>query len=345
MSATRTIRRSFKVDGALTDVTAAVLSDPVGAYGIKRLDTGAVVVAAGTAMEHESTGVYSYSFTSVDGVAYSAYSKFTYGGADYYQDHDFAAYTPGDDLAMTVSYPQLQEIVGRAFFGRRTDFSTGELADIDDIIRAGLQMVYRAHQWSFFRPTKTIVTAADDYDYDLPAGFDGIVDNLLTWPDGEGCYRPVPVVSWSDIRRRRAVDDVTGRPEYAAIVTVEFDPELGSRRQIVFYPTPDDEYTLSCVMQLRWTMIDVSNPYPIGGEIVAEAIREACLAAGERILDNAAGIHTDAFREALEAAIRLDKEATSPTTLGQDGGPLDLSGRSLSRAYDMGDVTFNGETM
>ncbi|MCZ2075794.1 MAG: hypothetical protein LC130_12440 [Bryobacterales bacterium] len=345
MSTTRTIRRSFKVDGVLTDVTAAVLADPTGGYGVKRTDTDAVVVAADTSMTHDATGVYTYSFTAVDGVAYAAYTKFTYGGADYYQDHDFAAYTPDDDLAMTVSYPQLVEIVGRTFFGKRTGLSADEMEDIDDIIKAGLQMVYRAHHWSFFRPTKDIVTVADDYDYDLPTGFDGIEDNLLTWPEGEGYYRPVPVVPWSDIRRRRTEDETTGRPEYAAIISVEFDATLGSRRQIVFFPTPDDAYTLSCVMRLRWTMIDVSNPYPIGGEILAEAIREACLAAGERILDNAAGIHTDAFREALEAAIRLDKEATSPTTLGQDGGPLDLSGRSLSRAYDMGDVTFNGETM
>jgi hypothetical protein len=312
---------------------------------VKRNDTQAVVVAAGTAMTKVSTGIYEKSFTALDGVAYTAYSKFTYAAADYYQDHDFAAFAAPAATGMLASFSQLQEAVGRTFFGKRTDFSLDETADINDIIRNGLQTVYRAHYWSFLRPTQPIVTEADENTYDLPSGFDGIEDDLLTWPEGEGYYAPVPVVPWSDIRRRLSEDDTTGRPLYAAIIAAEYDPTLGSQRQIVFYPTPDDAYTLSAVMRLRWTMIDANNLYPIGGEIVAEAITEACLAAGERMLDGAPGVHYEAFQAALEAAIRQDKEATSPATLGQDGGPIDLSGRRLCRADLMGDVTFNGVTM
>jgi hypothetical protein len=345
MSTTRTIRRTFKVDGVLTDVTTAVLCDPTAAYGIKRTDTNAVVVAANVAMTKSSTGVYEYSFTALDGVAYTGYSKFTYGGAVYSQDHDFASYTPAAAPGMTVSFAQLQETIGRVFFGKRTGFSSAETDDIEDIIKGGLQAVYRAHQWSFLRPTEDIVTVVSQLAYDLPAGFDGIEDNLLTWPEGEGYYPAVPIVPWSDIRRLASVNDDTGRPQCAAIIAADYDATVGSKRQIVFYPTPDDEYTLSAVMRLRWTMIDNSNPYPIGGEILAEAITEGCLAAGERLLDGAPGVHTEAFKEALEAAIRQDKEATSPPTLGQDGGPIDMSGRRLSRAYDMGDVTFNNEIM
>ena len=345
MSTTRTIRRTFKVDDVLTNVTTAVLSDPTAAYGVKRNDTGAKVVEPGTAMTKVADGIYEKSFTALDGVAYTGWSKFTYAGADYYQDHDFAAYAAPEDAGMLASFSQLQEAVGRAFFGKRRDFSLDETADINDIIKTGLQTVYRAHSWSFFRPTEPIVTEADENTYDLPAGFDGIEDNLLTWPEGEGYYPPVPIVPWGDIRRRLSEDDTTGRPQYAAIIAAEYDATVGSKRQIVLYPTPDDAYTLSAVMRLRWTMIDDDNPYPIGGEIVAEAITEACLAAGERLLDGAPGVHYEASQAALEGAIRLDKEATSPATLGQDGGPIDLSGRTLCRASLMGDVTFNGVTM
>ena len=38
------------------------LSDPTGAYGVRRTDTSAVVVAAGTAVTDEGGGVYSYTF-------------------------------------------------------------------------------------------------------------------------------------------------------------------------------------------------------------------------------------------------------------------------------------------
>jgi len=341
---TRYIKREWQVDGVLTDPTSVVLRDATGTYGIKRNDTDAIVVASGTALTKLSTGVYQYTFEQpVDGIAYTAWVEVVYLGETYRFEEDLAGTSAATDL--TIDYNGLVELIGRKFFGKREDFSADETADIDDIIRFGLQAVYRAHSWSFLRPTQDIVTEADESTYDLPAAFDGFDDNLLTWPEGEGYYPPVPIVPWSDVRRKRMQDDTTGRPVCAAIISTEFQPAIGSRRQIVFYPTPDDAYTLSAVMRLRWTMIDATAPYPIGGEILAEAIAESCLAAGERMMDDAPGVHSEAFKEALVAAILQDKETTSPPTLGQDGGPLDLSGRQLSRGYAMGDVTFNGETM
>ena len=343
------VRLEWTVDGVLTAPDATpTLSDSTATYGIRK--TGGVnVIAAATAMVLVSTGVYEYDFTEANGAeygqAYMSWIKVTYGGVDYYFDEDHEARTSDDDLAMTVSFSSLQETIGRVFFGKRSGFSPAEAADINDIIKTGLQSVYRAHQWSFLRPTKSIVTEADENTYDLPTGYDGIVDNLLTWPEGEGYYSPLPIVPWSDIRRKVTQDDTTARPLCAAIVAAEYDATAGSKRQIVFWPTPNAAYTLSAEMRLRWTMIDAGNPYPIGGEIVADAITEACLAAAERFLDGAPGVHAEAFNQALAAAIFADKEATSPPTLGQDGGPVDLSGRQLSRAYDMGAVTFNGDTM
>lgn len=341
---TRTIRRTWVVDDVLTDVTTAKLSDPTGTYGVKRNDTDAVVVADGVSMTKIATGSYEYSFTEpASGLSYTAYVEFVYDGQTYHFESDLASILPTD--AMASSYSSLQEIIGRQFFGKRTGFSADETSDIDDIIRSALRIIYAAHRWSFLRPTESIVTEADVSTYDLPSGFDGIEDNLFTWPEGEGYYPPVPTVPWNDIRRRRSQDDTTGRPQYAAIIATEFDSSIGSKRQVVFYPTPDDEYTLSAVMRLRWTMLDDSHPYPIGGDVLAEAIEEGCLAAAERLIDGVPGVHTEAFKAALEAAILHDKEITSPATLGQDGGPIDLSGRLLSRADYMGDVTFNGVTM
>lgn len=76
----------WKVEGVLTDVTSVVLADPTNAYGVKRTDTGAVVVAAGTAMSHDATGVYSYTFTEpAAGLTYQWYAKVTDtdGSVDY----------------------------------------------------------------------------------------------------------------------------------------------------------------------------------------------------------------------------------------------------------------------
>lgn len=80
-----TLVRSWVVDGSPANVTSIVLADPTNAYGVRRTDTNAVVVPAGTAMANTGVGVYSYAFddpatnlvyqywekvTDVDGVVY-----------------------------------------------------------------------------------------------------------------------------------------------------------------------------------------------------------------------------------------------------------------------------------
>ena len=53
---TRTVERNWIVEGlGLTDPTSMTLIDPTGTYGVKRNDTNAVVVAAGTPMAKIST--------------------------------------------------------------------------------------------------------------------------------------------------------------------------------------------------------------------------------------------------------------------------------------------------
>jgi len=89
---TITISRTWEVDGVLTDVTSAKLSDPTGTYGVKRDDTNAVVVADAVDMTRVGTGVYQYTFTEpASGLAYTAYIEFVYDGASYYFEIDIQA--------------------------------------------------------------------------------------------------------------------------------------------------------------------------------------------------------------------------------------------------------------
>lgn len=79
-----TISFKLAVDGVLTDATSVVLSDPTGAFGVKRTDTGAVVVADGTAMTKDGVGLYSHTFTDpASGLVYSYWIEFVYLGATY----------------------------------------------------------------------------------------------------------------------------------------------------------------------------------------------------------------------------------------------------------------------
>ena len=85
------ITKQFKVNGILTDMTSVVLSSKDLSYGIKRLDTSAVVVSNNTPMIKESTGTYSYEFTDPEvDLTYQFSIKFVYGGAEYYIVEQFS---------------------------------------------------------------------------------------------------------------------------------------------------------------------------------------------------------------------------------------------------------------
>lgn len=139
--ATRTITFQHSVEGTLTDVTSAALSDPTGTFGVKRDDTDAVVVADGTAMTHQSTGVYTYAFTD-PGVAMTAYVEYVYLGATYRFEDDLPSVAAGEwyyadqqDVIDLVGQADLQQISNEP--GTSTDTvidsarvtRTGELVD------------------------------------------------------------------------------------------------------------------------------------------------------------------------------------------------------------------------
>ena len=129
--ATRILQKTFRVEGVLTDVTTAKLSDPTGTYGIKRNDTDAVVVADGTDMTHSATGVYEYSFEDTQDIAYTAYVEFVYGGSTFHFEVDIAA--RAETGTMVASYSMLTDRVGHFLFGIRTGFSSDQLDDIERI--------------------------------------------------------------------------------------------------------------------------------------------------------------------------------------------------------------------
>ena len=369
------------------------LVDPTDTYGVKRDDND--VPVAGTkdaAMTSPETGVYEYEFTDPVGYTgpYTAYIKLIYDGLTYYLEHDILETADVSVGGMTVSYTELKQRVGRRVFGVRSGFSEAQLDDINDIIRNGLQAVYGAHRWSFFRPLTTITTSApfttgtitvasgvvtftsaiptwaasgvltvggtsyqvatytdsthvvledtsvdadalstfslDRPEYALPTDFDSFDTPILTYePEQSDVYPPIKIVHETEIRARRQVNEFTDRPVLAAVRTVEFDSAVGSRRVLVFYPTPDAAYILTGRMRLRPTMLDDSNPYPVGGEALADVITESCLAAAERHLDEIEGIHSKRFAEILPRAIAIDQDAADPDHLGPDEGGEELT--------------------
>ena len=204
--------------------------------------------------------------------------------------------------------------------------------------------------------TSVTVAAASSYslgraEYDLPAAFEAISgDSDLHYEPGQAeCYPPVAQRHDNSIRRMLQDNPYFDRPTRYSVRTVQFDPTVGSRKRLAFYPTPDAAYVLKVPMLLRPTMIDETNLYPVGGETLTQVIVEACLAAAERNFEEQPGTHTKRLMELLPFAVAADMEKSSPTSLGPDaprGSGYHYGIRDYtSRALRMGAITLDGDTL
>lgn len=311
---TRKISRAFRVDGVLTDVTSAKLSDPTGAYGVKRDDTGAVVVADGTDMVHESTGTYSYTFTEpADGLSYTGYVEFVYGGNTYHFEHDIPAITVSSD-SLSVSYASLRRHLGR-YLGYGTDptsWTSDQILDVDDCLDIGLRSFYwpvtpegeLAHNWSFLRASTSISLTSGDFDYDLPANYAAMIEDPYVVGDQKGRIDRIDPETLLAMQARRAA---SGNPLYCAVRAKSFSAASGTIYELLLYPTPSASDTLVVPYSFEPTAIGTSE-YPPGGSVHGEAILEACLAAAELTIGRVEAQHTRRFHERLAASIRMDKE-------------------------------------
>jgi len=411
-----TIRQVFTVNGIPTDVQSAVLSDPTGAYGIKRNDTEEVVVADGTAMVRVGVGTYEYEYSDdAVGVSYSAYVEFQHGSTSYYVESDFEG--RGDvssESRMAITYGKLKERVGHYLFGIRELFTVDQLLDIDDCIVDGLQRVYATHDWSFFRPvvdvtttapyatgtiavssgvvtltggsfpswaedgvlhingtsypvatrtsgtvvtiSTTSLTVAAGASYQLgrpeipmPVEFDAVANDseLAYYPDDIACYPSVMQRGDQAIRKLEQESRTFDRPMCYSVRTDRFDPAVGSRKVLAFYPVPDKAYVMRVPMVLRPVMLTTANQQPVGGEVLSQVITEACLASAEHNFEEREHIHEKRFLEMIALAVRNDLERSSPTSLGPDAprdrGNVGRFGYDYrTREQRIGRLTLNG---
>jgi hypothetical protein len=170
---------------------------------------------------------------------------------------------------------------------------------------------------------------------DMGPTFESVAnDREITYhPTPDFWYPPIQNRHDSLIRKLDQTNPEIDRPVFYSVRTVEFDPTVGSRRVLVMYPTPDSAYLLKVPVVLRRVMVDATNQYPIGGEILSQVILEACLAAAEHNFEEREHVHEKRFMEMLVLSIREDQERSSPTSLGPDS-PRQSSGNPWNIGYD-----------
>lgn len=165
------LRKTFRIDDVLTDMTSVLLSDVTGAFGVKRNDTDAVVVPDGTPMVRESIGVYSYEFLDpAYGLTYTYSLEFTYQGETHHLENEFRGpvlEAPSAPATLDITYPSLLAEVARYLgYPGDTTLLTGEqLRECDACVQTGYRrFVYpdlvlgekNQHLWSFLTPTMSL---------------------------------------------------------------------------------------------------------------------------------------------------------------------------------------------
>jgi hypothetical protein len=174
-----------------------------------------------------------------------------------------------------------------------------------------------------------------DGSYRLPDNFAGL-EGPLTFPAGDA-YAPIPITSEHQIRELRTVTS-TSRPNYAAVVPVEFDPTVGQRFDLVVYPTPETSYVLGYTTNAMPDKLDATDKYPLGGMAHSETILESCLAIAEQRSDDESRLHRDRFASLMNSSIGMDRRVTAPENLGYNGENTDMPTQWPSR---LGVVTYN----
>ncbi len=174
--------------------------------------------------------------------------------------------------------------------------------------------------------TDTTVTLAAGTNYSigqwvfpLSADFAALVGPLTFDSNGYAAWIQVPFTSAQAIHVQRAPFPITGRPLEAALRQKEtFDPTIGTRYELLLWPTPNAEYTLRYRYECNPNNLDATNAYIRGGQPHMETMLEAVLAACEQKLNDQIGMHKQLFMERLAASVSHDRKAGSPDSIGFD---------------------------
>ena len=253
---------------------------------------------------------------------------------------------------LNVTYANLLNRVGIEL-GIGSDYRLWTVADrskVDSIIQSGLRKFLNpppvgkdryGHRWSFLRPLGTMTLESGESVYELPSDCASIEGPLTFEPGTTVLYPPIEIVSEHEVRNRLSRDTSSGRPTLAAVRACAASAVEKSSKEIVFWPIPDADYVVNFIYGVNVQALSLTNNYPPGAELHAEAILESCLAVAEITRDGKPGAHAALYSEALLASVSSDRLTFSPEFIGYNRDESDERG-SLHLQHGNSIVTYNG---
>ena len=224
------------------------------------------------------------------------------------------------ESSLSIGFADLKAEVGFYLgMGRGVDtpWSASQLLELTGLVQSGVRRVYyppalsaemAGFEWSWLRPSTTLAVTKDDWEFDLPDDFGRLI-GVLHFAEAE--YRsPVVIVSAGKLLDMRAYSSLTDAPKYAAVryKAVTDESTGGQRQEILFFPTPSSDWTLSYEYEAYSGVLSDTFPYPLGGMQLAELYIESCLALAESRINDDVGQHAQHFQALLVDAIARDRK-------------------------------------
>lgn len=262
---------------------------------------------------------------------------------------------------LNVPMTRLQGIIGDYLgYGYGTAFGERQWTDrqslrINEWLNSALRRFYQpaandggpaGYTWSFLRPTATLTLPSGQSEVQLPDDFAFVEGRVVV--SGSGTAFPVPVNNHPFVAEQLArYPTTTGRPWVVAIAPQKGTTTLQSTRShLIFFPIPDQAYTVELRYSLIPEALTSANPWAYGGAVHAETLVAACRATAELLGDNEDGVQNAHFRERLATSIAIDRQLKSQT-LGYNGDASDNRDLRVPQRYGYyfnGPVLFNGQT-
>ncbi len=221
------------------------------------------------------------------------------------------------ESSLTVGFPELQIETGDFLgYGRTSgNWSASQESLIDSIVQSGVRRVYyppstsegiSGYEWSWLQPTTTLAVVSGTSDYDLPDDFGRLV-GPFHFP-AEEYRKPVIEVSVSKILQLRTYSFQTGGPYYVATRFKSSDGSAGQKQEALFFPEPDDDWTMIYEYEAYNSALSDSFPYPLGGMKLSELYIESCLAVAESRTGDEFSVHMQTFQALLIDSVSRDKK-------------------------------------
>ena len=224
----------------------------------------------------------------------------------------------GDTLAVT--YSDLAKSVAKFLGYDHANLTDEQKDEVDCIIQSGVRNFYYPpamdgvdpnFEWSFLKMAGSVVTAPGVSEYLLPDGFNRFSGAIIIKDAENFQFRTAFIVPYGNVKSMLDNGHRTGVPHYAASLGVNQYGEKGQLRKLYLYPVPDAAYTLDFSADMDFGRLSDENPFPLGGAMYAELLRESCLAVAERDTNDEEGIHLAAFNRLIVSTIARDRKASA----------------------------------